>query len=140
MTAPVCPYCGGSAEFVGGDVIYPHRPDLAEKRFWRCEPCGAWVGCHPGESTPLGGLANGPLRRARMAAHTAFDALWKSRLTTRGEAYRALSEALGIEPQKTHIGHFDEPTCVRVIEAVKGIRARFAAEAGPHGPKAAVRR
>lgn len=140
MSDPVCPYCGASAEFVTGAVIYPHRPDLAEKTFWRCAPCEAWVGCHPGESTPLGSLANGPLRRARGRAHGAFDELWKGRHMARGEAYAALSEALGIEPQKTHIGHFDEATCDRVVEAVKGIRAKLAASVGPHGPKRVFRR
>src|SRR5436309_3529676 len=42
--APACPYCGHFARLVGGDVIYPHRPDLSELWFWQCAPCDAHVG------------------------------------------------------------------------------------------------
>ena len=42
----LCDYCGGAAKLVGGEVIYPHRPDLAELKFWHCAPCRAYVGCH----------------------------------------------------------------------------------------------
>lgn len=41
-----CDYCGKDAELVTGDVIYPHRSDLAPLKFWRCEDCEAYVGCH----------------------------------------------------------------------------------------------
>lgn len=53
-----CPYCERHAELVGGEVIYPHRPDLGSKKFWLCTPCNAYVGCHAGDdgTRPLGRL------------------------------------------------------------------------------------
>ena len=112
-----CDYCQQPAELVTGADIYPHRHDLSSKAIWRCAPCGAWVGCHYGTTQPLGRLANAELRKAKMAAHAAFDPLWKSRRMRRGEAYRWLSKELGIPFEQTHIGMFDVETCRRVVEA-----------------------
>lgn len=42
-----CDYCQRPAGLVTGASLYPHRPDLFEKRFWACSDCEAWVGCHP---------------------------------------------------------------------------------------------
>lgn len=113
-----CPYCGKAAERVTGAVIYPHRPDLFGKKFWRCAPCGAHVGCHGTSATPLGRLANAELRRAKMAAHAAFDPLWKSRRMNRSQAYAWLADALGVSPANCHIGMFDVDGCNAVVAAV----------------------
>jgi len=115
-----CPYCGSEAQFVGGEVIYPHRPDLFEKRFWRCEPCAAYVGCHGNTDEPLGRLANAELRKAKMAAHRAFDPLWREcpkeeRKSRRKGAYKWLSQALELSAEECHIGMFDLVTCERVV-------------------------
>jgi hypothetical protein len=120
-----CPYCGALAILVGGDVIYPHRPDLASKKFWQCAPCGAYVGCHEAGhgqgdgTTPLGRLANAELRKAKSAAHAAFDPLWKSRRMTRKEAYAWLASALKIDPDDAHIGMFDVGQCRAVVHAAR---------------------
>jgi len=58
----ICNYCGNNAEMVSGDAIYPHRPDLYHRKFYRCQPCGAYVGCHEGTDKPLGRLANAELQ------------------------------------------------------------------------------
>jgi hypothetical protein len=92
---------------------------LVNKHFYVCTPCDARVGCHPGTTTPLGDLANGPLRDARMAAHAAFDPLWQSGQLRRSAAYGWLSDTLGVDPKKTHIGMFDAETCARVVAAVR---------------------
>ena len=118
-----CPYCASSAEMVSGDVIYPHRPDLFDKNFWRCDPCGAYVGCHPvgpghDGTRPLGRLANAELRRAKQAAHAAFDPIWKNREMSRANAYRWLANRLAIPSADCHIGVFDIPQCKAVVEAV----------------------
>jgi hypothetical protein len=110
-----CEYCRGHAELVGGSAIYPHRPDLDRLRFWRCAPCDAYVGCHPGTENPLGRLANAELRAAKIRAHDAFDPLWKSRKIRRSEAYRRLAKHLGIDDRDCHIGMFDVETCARVV-------------------------
>lgn len=115
-----CPYCNNEACLVGGDVIYPHRPDLRYRRFWLCAPCDAYVGCHEGTERPLGRLANSELRQAKIAAHAAFDPLWRPlnghRRMTRKAAYGWLARELRIERENCHIGMFDVATCRRVVE------------------------
>lgn len=109
-----CAYCSQPTEFVGGDIIYPHRPDLAEKKFYRCVPCEAYVGCHPGTETPLGRVANAELRKAKMAAHAAFDPLWREGGMKRKEAYAWLRKAMNLAEDQCHIGMFDVDQCREV--------------------------
>jgi zinc-finger-containing domain len=126
---PTCPYCDHAAEFATGADIYPHRPDLGALNFWRCQPCGAFVGCHKAGSyrfeddrkiahdgtEPLGRLADAELRRAKMAAHAAFDPMWKARGMGRRQAYAWLADRLRLPVERTHIGEFDAATCARVV-------------------------
>lgn len=109
-----CQHCGCEASLVKGDVIYPHRPDLAHKSFYLCQ-CGAYVGTHPGTDNPLGRPSNAELRQAKSAAHAVFDQLWKSGEMGRRAAYRWLGEQLGIPFHQVHIGWFDLETCQRVV-------------------------
>jgi len=121
---PTCPYCGNQSKLVGGDVIYPHRPDLKHKKFYLCKPCKAYVGCHPGGAKPLGRLADARLRRAKSMAHRHFDVLWKKNTNKqrrrkkmdRREAYCWLAEQLDIPREHCHIGMFDIETCQRVVD------------------------
>lgn len=117
---PICPYCNAEAEFVTGKVIYPHLPDLAEKKFWLCAPCKAYVGCHKagigyGDGTrPLGRLADARLRAAKLKTHNIFDRLWmgqKDRRGARTEAYAELAKRMGIPVNQCHIGEFDVDQC-----------------------------
>lgn len=117
MPRVICDYCGRNAALVKGDKIYPHRPDLYNLQFWQCEPCSAFVGCHKNsDAKPLGRLADAELRRAKSAAHAAFDPLWKSGNKTRNEAYQWLSRKLNLSKDKCHIGMFDTEMCRKVIE------------------------
>ena len=116
MTTPICQHCENHSVLTDGSVIYPHRPDLGHKLFYHCAPCGAFVGCHPGTTTPLGSLANAPLRAIRQQAHQAFDPIWKSGEMPRSQAYHWLAKELGLGNNDCHIGMFTEPTCRRVIE------------------------
>lgn len=111
----VCPYCGAAAQLMTGADMYPHRSDLAGKRFWVCRPCGAHVGCHDGTCQPFGGLANGQLRRARMEAHRSFDRIWNSGSMSRGDAYLWLADQLGIAVDQCHIGMMDVAMCQAVV-------------------------
>ncbi len=112
----VCDYCGKPAEKTTGRVVYPHLPKLAEKIIYRCVPCRAHVGCHPGTDQPLGRLANAELRKAKMAAHEAFDPIWRGKPKgARGEAYGWLSRELGVDRSDCHIGMFDVAMCQRVV-------------------------
>jgi hypothetical protein len=130
VPAPECPYCGLPAKAVDGSVIYPSRPDLAHKMFWRCAPCGAWVGCHNGTMVALGRLANAELRAAKQRAHAAFDPLWQGKMRrdgcSKGEArsagYRWLAGQLGLEQPTCHIGMFDVDVCERVVQVCGAVR------------------
>lgn len=97
-----------------GDIIYPHRPDLSDKKFWRCEPCSAYVGCHR-DGKPLGRLADAELRGLKMKAHEAFDPMWKRGIMDRNEAYRWLAGKMGISKRKCHIGMFTPDQCREVV-------------------------
>lgn len=125
-----CDYCGLPAELVDGATMYPSRPDLAGKSVYRCSPCGAWVGTHPGTTTPLGRLANAELRRWKANAHAVFDRLWRPGTMTRSQAYAWLAQRLAIEPAACHIGMFDVDQCRRVVEVC---RARELMEESDNG-------
>lgn len=120
----LCPYCDREALLVPGRAVYPKRPQFWAKPVWWCKPCDAWVGCHPGTERPLGRLANAELRLAKQEAHAAFDPLWKrkmeregiSKTKARGAGYKWLSEQLGIDRRRCHIGHMDVAACRRVVE------------------------
>ena len=124
--APVCGYCNQPAVLTTGVVLYPSKPKLSALRFWHCEPCGAWVGCHPaaqrggiGDGTvPLGSLANAELRRWRTTAHQLFDELWQSKEMSRAEAYTWMAQTLRLRPGQCHIGCFDVALCKAIVEAV----------------------
>lgn len=124
MSDPVkCPYCGNDAKLALGTEIYPHRPDLAKKKFWLCQPCDAYVGCHRPNpkfgykgDEPYGRLANPRLRALKSRAHRWFDPIWKTEQLTRKQAYRWLALQLGISEDACHIGDFDEETCQRVAD------------------------
>lgn len=112
----ICDYCKKEAELVSGKEIYPHRPDLSGLKFWRCSPCGAWVGCHKrSNAVPLGRLANAELRKAKSAAHAVFDPIWKSGSSSRKEAYQWLSKQLNIPFKDCHIGMFNIEQCAEVV-------------------------
>lgn len=120
----LCDYCERPPRLLTGAELYPHRPDLAHRYFYRCDQCDAQVGCHPGSTRPLGSLANAGLRKARMEAHAEFDALWKSGAMKRGDAYSWIAKELGLHIHDTHIGSFDESTCRRVVKACREREAR----------------
>lgn len=111
----LCDYCQKETMHVTGKEIYPHRPDLWSLNFWQCKPCKAYVGCHKGTLTPLGRLANAELRAAKMAAHGAFDQLWKFGKMNRTQAYKWLSTKLKLTSSECHIAMFDVDMCKKVV-------------------------
>lgn len=108
-----CNYCGQHVEIVTGEEIYPHRPDLHSKQFYLCRDCDAYVGCHP-NGEPFGLLADFDLRTARIYAHAAFDKTWKGKIE-RHQAYRWLSQQMGLTSEAAHIGKFTKEQCQEVV-------------------------
>jgi hypothetical protein len=113
----ICPYCSNEAELIRGTELYPGRGYLAKRYFWRCDPCDAHVGTHENSErhAPLGRLANGELRAARVKLHLMFDRKWKQPNMSRSRAYEWLADKLGLEKSHCHIGHFDLELCKRAL-------------------------
>ncbi len=111
----MCDYCGRQARFIDSSFIYGRSYGM----IYYCPDCKAWVGVHKGTDIPLGRLADAKLRKAKMAAHAAFDVIWRHRRTTRKSAYKWLSEQMGLPVEKTHIGMFDIAQCEQVIALCK---------------------
>jgi hypothetical protein len=112
MIEVICPYCGRQAKFVDSKVIYGRSYGM----IYLCKDCDAYVGVHKGTDKPLGRLADKELRYWKMAAHDAFDPLWKSKSMKRNQAYKWLAGCMGLRPEETHIGMFDVSQCKKVIK------------------------
>lgn len=117
MRTVFCDYCGEPAELADDSLIYGKSYG---HKIWICCRCGAYVGCHRGTDKPLGRLANDQLRQYKKAAHNAFDPLWKSGrfINRRRDAYAWMAKAMGIPPEKAHIGMFDVPDCKKLIQII----------------------
>lgn len=135
VSAPICPYCGGDAVLVKGDVIYPNTRDLDihDRRYWYCAGDGAWVGCHEKTEKPLGRLADVWLRQAKQRAHDVFDPIWKEKARrakinihhARGKGYRWLAEQMGIPASEMHIGMLSIEQCEQVVAICAPIAAKL---------------
>jgi hypothetical protein len=129
---PICAECGKAdhVDMAQGQIIYPQRPDLWShpdgvlRWWWYCSHCGAYCGVHRSTLKPLGSPAGEATRRARSAAHAAFDPLWQKRQRlsglsahhARGKGYKWLAGQLGIAVKDCHIGMMDAATARRVVE------------------------
>lgn len=86
------------ARLTNGAEVYPHRADLADLPFWRCDACGNWVGCHhktKNRTKPLGNIPSPELKVARGQIHALIDPLWKSKRIGRSELYQRMSDEIG---------------------------------------------
>lgn len=130
-----CIECGCvTPDLVTGAVIYPHRPDLHKKPIWLC-PCGAYVGCHPNTTDPLGSPAGQKTRHARQYVHRVLDPIWKNapdfygpdmkagkaRRIARTRTYAYLGNKMGLGKKRTHTGMFNIPQCRTAYRILKGL-------------------
>jgi len=119
-SGPACPYCNARSRLLSGDELYGrHIPAYGARWFWRCTGgCDAHVGCHPGTTDALGGLADKELRTIRSQVHKAFDPIWRSGAMRRNEAYAWLANAMNIPVEACHVGMFDVAQCELALEKV----------------------
>src|SRR3546814_5367725 len=61
----ICPYCCMGALRMTGRELYPAKPEHANKHYFACRNCDAWIGCKDGTWEPVGRLADAALRRAK---------------------------------------------------------------------------
>ena len=119
------------ARLTNGKEIYPHRPDLADLPFWKCDACGNYVGCHhktKDRTHPLGNIATPEIRNARQHIHRILDPLWHGKGSKfRQEVYDRLSELVGWKYHTAKIRTIEEARSV--YAAVKDFeKARSALE------------
>lgn len=123
-----CRYCNAPAQLLNfGQAGYPYRSSYGPT--WVCIPCGAWVGCHPGTTNALGGLANAELRSWKIQAHAAFDPLWQgkmrrdgcSKTKARRAGYAWLAKQLDTPVELTHIGYMSVEECQKVVTVCQAV-------------------
>ncbi len=125
-----CIHCKGNCRKTTGAEIYPHRRDLRTKIIWKCDPCNATVGCHPGGDKPLGYAANKKTRQARMKLHNLMlDPIWKNaegpKGRNRSRVYKYLSHKMGIPRTETHTGMFTIEQCRDAWRALQGVTMEY---------------
>lgn len=111
----ICPYCHIKTEYKNSFDIYGADYGM----IYICPKCRAYVGVHKGTDKAKGRLANEYLRRCKIEAHLYFDQIYKRGIMKRKEAYKWLSEQLGLPPEFTHIGMFNPETCAKVVDVSK---------------------
>lgn len=117
LSGRICPYCHVPTEYKNSIEVY----GVDYGMIYYCPQCGAYVGVHKGTDRAKGRLANAELRRCKIEAHRYFDELYKRGLMKRREAYKWLSDQLGLPPEYTHIGMFNPETCAKVAVVIEGI-------------------
>jgi len=86
------------ARLTDGGEVYPHRSDLADVPFWKCDMCGGHVGCHykrKKSTKPLGVIPSPQIKNARIHIHKLIDPPWQNGLISRKQIYEHLSKQLG---------------------------------------------
>ena len=120
-------YCCGcctevNARLTDGKEIYPHRNDLHDLPFWKCDRCGNYVGCHHktnNPTLPLGVIPTKELMNARKHIHKILDPLWKHGKIKRNVLYARLSEELGWKYHTANIRSIEEAR--KVYKIIKQI-------------------
>lgn len=108
-----CCKCEGttSARLTDGKEIYPHRKDLYDLPFWKCDICGNFVGCHhktTNRTNPLGCIPSPAIKNARQHIHKVLDPLWQSGSFKRKQIYAILSKELGWKYHTANIKTVEE--------------------------------
>jgi hypothetical protein len=120
-----CCYCEKEVEtrLTDGGEIYPHREDLADLPFWKCN-CGNFVACHhktKNRTKPLGCIPNAEIKKARMKIHDLLDPLWQSGAFGRNELYDQLSKVLGRKYHTAELRSLEE--CAAIAKALIKLRS-----------------
>lgn len=99
------------ARLTDGVEIYPHREDLHELPFWKCDTCGNFVGCHhktKNRTQPLGCIPTPEVKNARKHIHRILDPVWQSGRMTRKEVYAYLTDKMGWKYHTANIRSVEE--------------------------------
>jgi hypothetical protein len=94
-----------------GSEIYPHRPDLKDLPFWKCDECENFVGCHyktKNRTRPLGCIPTPEIKKARQHIHAILDPIWQSGKMSRKKLYGIISEKIGWTYHTANIRNIEE--------------------------------
>ena len=120
-------YCCGcedkvQARLTDGREIYPHRSDLADLPFWKCDACKNYVGCHhktKNRTHPLGNIPTPELREARKHIHRILDPLWQKHGHKRKALYALISDKVGWKYHTSQIRTVEEARQVyKIIQEI----------------------
>ena len=120
-----CVACGEKvqARLTDGSEIYPHRADLSDLPFWKCDQCGNSVGCHhktTDRTRPLGYIPTPELKNARRHLHALIDPLWQQDMISRSQLYKRISEHLGWQYHTAQMRSVEEAREVyRIVQQIK---------------------
>ena len=118
-----CIECGTVPRLTDGAEIYPHRADLHAKRFYVCDSCtSSYCGCHPETTVPLGYPCGAATRKARSAAHSVIDPIWRERLASRKDVYSDLARKLGVPREECHVAWMTADQAYRAADMGQDIR------------------
>lgn len=115
-----------NARLTDGREVYPHRPDLSDLPFWKCDTCGNHVGCHhktKDRTRPLGVIPTPEIKNARQHIHRILDPIWQKGLLDRKPLYKMLSDRLGWKYHTAKIRSVEEGR--EVYRAVQRIAAEL---------------
>lgn len=119
-----CPFCGRVMTLTLTHKFT--RPGQPPRKYYGCSgfpECRATCGAHP-DGTPSSSPADPETKQARIAAHDAFDRLWKHGRMSRPAAYRHMQKIMGMTKDEAHIGFFSKEQCealVAMLGKMKGV-------------------
>ena len=121
-----CVECNKDVEpkLVTGAMVYPTCAKVAQDKYWMCNSCKNFVGCHKNANKnklrPLGIIANKELRQARIQIHKIIDPIWQKERMKRGEVYALISSELGYQFHTAELRNLEEVN--RVHEIAQGLQ------------------
>jgi hypothetical protein len=114
-----------AALLVRGDEAYRGCRHLTLLRFWRCDDCRNFVGCHHKSDDPLrplGCIPTPEVKEARKLIHAVLDPIWKQGHMERKRLYKLLSAKLGREYHTAELRTPEEATMIYVFVTRLAVR------------------
>lgn len=114
-----CPDCG--AEMVLRETKkFTYPKNKRPRKFYGCSnwpKCNATHGAHP-DGKPLGFPADSATKLWRSKTHKKIDELLALTGWTQNEYYKWISEQLGIEEKKVHVGNMNISQCTIIMSRI----------------------
>jgi hypothetical protein len=113
-----CIYCEAPVAYINNQAIYGKSYGYWPYAY-SCTKCDSYVGVHPNTTIPLGTLANAKTRAARKKAKEPFLTWIRNKGISRNDAYKMLSEKMGIPHNECHFAWFTVELCEKAEQAAR---------------------